>query len=329
MTNINNSKMLLNNSKMLLKNSKVLTNRQYQTTATCCPAKAEYCSDTIATIGDSIIQHGKFNDRIYLMKLSKLDFPDIIEELDRMAYREGYSKIFAKIPAFAKDKFIYNDYIIEARIPKFYNGKDNVYFMGKYFVESRMFDRRIEEINEILDVTASYENKKVDKNVKFNLPYGFDYRICDKSDIYKIVDVYKKVFNTYPFPIYDPEYIAKTMDENFIYFSIQKDDEIIALSSSEMDIDSRNVEMTDFATLPEYQGRGLALYLLCKMEDEMIKRDIKVAYTISRALSHGANIIFAKMGYKYSGTLYNNTNISIDKTTSGNFESMNVWYIYL
>lgn len=301
-------------------------NRQYQTTATCCPAKAEYCSDAITTVGDSIIQHGKFNDRIYLMKLSRQDFPDIIEELDRIALKEGYSKIFAKVPVFAKDEFVNNDYIIDARIPKFYNGKDNVYFMGKYFSESRMFDNRIEDINEILDVAISYENKKVDKNIEFNLPYGFDYVICNKSHVYKMADVYKKVFNTYPFPIYDPEYITKTMDKNFIYFSIQKGGDIVALSSSEMDIDSQNVEMTDFATLPEYQGKGFALYLLHKMEDDMRKRDIKVAYTISRALSHGANIIFAKMGYKYCGTLYNNTNISVDKIASRNFESMNVWY---
>lgn len=286
-------------------------------------------ADAITNVGDSIIQHGKFNDRIYLMKLSRQDFPGIIEELDRIALREGYSKIFAKVPAFAKDKFINNDYIIDAHIPKFYNGRENVYFMGRYFSESRMFDNRIEDINEILDIAVSYENEKIGKNIEFNLPYGFDYVVCNKSHVYKMADVYKKVFNTYPFPIYDPEYIAKTMDENFIYFSIQKDGDIVALSSSEMDIDSQNVEMTDFATLPEYQGNGFALYLLHKMEDEMRKRDIKVTYTISRALSHGSNIIFAKMGYKYCGTLYNNTNISVDKVTSRNFESMNVWYKYL
>lgn len=205
--------------------------------------------------------------------------------------------------------------------------------MGKYFSESRMFDSRIEEMNNILDIAVSYENKKADKkadkNTEFDLPYGFYYRICDKSDIYQIANVYKKVFNTYPFPIFDPEYIANTTDENFIYFSIQKNDEIVGMSSCEMDIDSQNAEMTDFATLPEYQGKGFALYLLYNMEKEMRKRNIKVVYTISRALSHGANIIFAKMGYKYCGTLYNNTNISVDRVTSGNFESMNVWYKYI
>jgi len=200
--------------------------------------------------------------------------------------------------------------------------------MGKYFTESRIIDNRIEKINKILDTAKLYEKEKIDENTELNLPYGFDYVICDKSHIYQIADIYKKVFNTYPFPIYDHEYIASTMDDNFIYFSIQKNGKIVAMSSSEMDIDHQNVEMTDFATLPEYQGKGFALYLLFKMEDEMRKKDIKTVYTIARAISYGVNIIFAKMGYKYGGTLYNNTNISAG-CASGNFESMNVWYKYL
>ena len=47
---------------------------------------------------------------------------------------------------------------------------------------------------------------------------------------------------------------------------------------------------------------------------------IDTFYTIARSVSFGMNITFAKMDYKYTGTLKNNTNIS------GNIESMNVWY---
>lgn len=110
------------------------------------------------------------------------------------------------------------------------------------------------------------------------------------------------------------------MNENVIYFGLWRQSKIVALSSAEMDIESSNAEMTDFATLPGYRGKGLAAFLLQQMESEMRKRHIKTAYTIARALSFGMNITFAKMGYRYSGTLINNTNIS------GRFESMNVWY---
>ena len=135
--------------------------------------------------------------------------------------------------------------------------------------------------------------------------------------------MYKKIFDTYPFPIYDPKYILKTIQGNVIYFSIWKKDTIIALASSEMDITSKNVEMTDFATLPAYRGKGLSQCLLKQMENEMSKRQIKTAYTIARALSVGINMAFAKMGYTYGGTLKNNTNIC------GRLESMNVWYKFL
>jgi putative beta-lysine N-acetyltransferase len=119
------------------------------------------------------------------------------------------------------------------------------------------------------------------------------------------------------------------MGENFVYFCIQKDNKTVALSSSEMDNDLQHVEMTDFATLSEYQRKGFALYLLKIMEDEMRRRNMKVAYTISRAVSYGINMVFAKMGYVYSGTLRNNTNISVVETAQNNFESMNVWYKFL
>jgi len=276
-------------------------------------------NDSVTKIGKSILQHGKYNDRIYLMKLSHEDFPEIIDIIEKLAKVEGYSKIFAKIPEYAKDEFIKNGYLVEAAIPGFFKGQEGVYFLGKYFAGSRKIDNKIEEINTILNIALSKKNEIME----LSLPPGFNYKICDKSNVFQMADLYRKVFDTYPFPIFDPEYILKTMDENFIYSSIWKNDKIVALSSCEMDSGAQNVEMTDFATLPEYGGKGLAIFLLHNMEHEMRKRNIKTSYTISRAVSYGINIIFAKMGYEYCGTLVKNTNIS------GNFESMNVWYKFL
>lgn len=275
-------------------------------------------NDAIMTLGHSVLQHGKYNDRIYLMKLSKDDLSTIADRLDKLALSEGYSRIIAKVPAYAEAEFADNGYSVEARIPKFYNGGENLYFMGKYFSELRKRQNNPEKIKDVLKVAESKVPKR--KTGAVALAPGFDYGVCGKSDAVQITDVYKTVFETYPFPIHDPEYIARTMDENFIYFSIRKNGKIVALSSSEMDASSKTVEMTDFATLPEHQKGGFAIYLLQRMEDEMRKLEMKTAYTIARAVSYGINVIFAKMGYKYGGTLTNNTNIS------GSLESMNIWY---
>ena len=55
--------------------------------------------DKIEKFGNSILQHGKFNDRIYLMKLDSQDVPQIIPEIERLATKNNYAKVFAKIPA--------------------------------------------------------------------------------------------------------------------------------------------------------------------------------------------------------------------------------------
>jgi beta-lysine N6-acetyltransferase len=86
-----------------------------------------------------------------------------------------------------------------------------------------------------------------------------------------------------------------------------------------MDTANGAVEMTDFATLPELRGQGAAQSLLLAMEEAMRARGLQLAFTIARAYSAGMNVTFAKCGYRYGGTLCNNTNIS------GNIESMNLW----
>lgn len=276
--------------------------------------------DTITTIGNSLVQHGSYNDRIYLMKLSQDDFPEIINELDILASKEAYSKIFVKLPDYAKDVFLSKGYVTEASIPNFYSGIETAYFMAKYFSEAR---KQIQNPDELINVLRAANSKYSDGSRLVSLSDDFISRECRLSDISAITQLYQKVFTTYPFPIQDPDYIAETMAANVNYFGVWHNQSLVALSSSEMDLKACNVEMTDFATLPDYRGHNLSTYLLQTMEQQMRKLSIKTAYTIARALSYGMNITFAKMGYSYSGTLINNTNIS------GNLESMNVWYKHI
>lgn len=273
-------------------------------------------NDLITSIGKSIIQHGKYNDRIYLMKLHHDDIPNILCDLENLAVSRNYSKIIAKVPVLAQDMFLENGYIAEARIPDFFNTGEDVVFMSKYRYELSYKNEKYAKIDEIIDIARS----KFQNPLDIDISSEFHYRICDRSDAEKITQVYKNIFKTYPFPIHDINYIRNSMNENIVYFGLWKDDEIVSLSSSEMDIKSQNSEMTDFATVPEYRGRGFASYLLQCMENEMQMRNIRVVYTIARAVSYGINILFGKSGYSYAGTLLNNTNIS------GNIENMNIWY---
>lgn len=273
-------------------------------------------NDIIEVIGKSLVQHGKNSDRVYLMKLCREDYPCIISDIYNLACANNYSKIFIKVPEWAQEGFESAGYVIEACIPYFYNGQQDGLFMALFLDPVRKEKSNSALIEEIISLTKSISPLQAAPKLNQN----YDFVNLGVKDVEDISQIYKRVFKTYPFPIHNPAYIEETMNDNVIYFGVCYEGQLIAVSSSEMDTKAQNVEMTDFATLPEHRSQGLASSLLFEMENAMRKRDMITAYTIARAVSHGMNITFAKHNYTYSGTLVNNTDIS------GEIESMNVWY---
>ena len=272
-------------------------------------------ADRIKKLGNSLIQHGPDNNRIYLMKLDPADLPNLTAQLDALAAEKGYTKIFAKVPGHCMPAFTVCGYRCEGTIPKFYNGKTDAAFLGKFIDPSREITPQRDEIEKIISLAQSKGGRAIRP-----LPEGYCLRPAVADDAKELAAVYRKVFASYPFPIHDPDYLVETMRSHVCCFVAEKDGEIVAASSDEMDKENRNAEMTDFATLPEHLGNGLAVHLLKLMEPEMRRRDILTLYTIARAMSPGINITFARCGYTFGGTLINNTQIS------GSIESMNLWY---
>ncbi|MFC1537779.1 putative beta-lysine N-acetyltransferase [Gemmatimonadota bacterium] len=276
--------------------------------------------DKIVQIGNSIFQHGPYNDRIYLMKLGKGDAINLVKEFESLSKENGYSKISAKVPVEQMSVFEDNGYQLEASIPGFFNSKGDVAFLSKFLKKARQTENSPDEIKANL---ALANEKAADGYNPVDLS-PLNVGVASQADDAEQMSlVYKEVFKTYPFPIHDTAYLRETMASHVRYFYVREGRKFIALSSAEMDVDSQNVEMTDFATLPSYRGRGLAVSLLDKMEAAMKRQGMHTAYTIARSLSAGMNITFAKLGYVFAGTLTNNTNIS------GKIESMNVWYKHL
>ena len=273
-------------------------------------------NDRIETFGQSTIQHGKHSDRVYLMKLGQDDLPDLLSRLEDLADEKGYSKIFAKVPDDRLDHFRRHGYRPEARVPRFYGGDRAAHFLGKYLCPQRREEPRPQRVAEVLELSRAKETLPEAPS----LTEGYRWRPLDPSDTQAMVAVYRRVFASYPFPINNPAYLEETMADNVRYHGIFRDDRLVAIASAELDKSGGNGEMTDFATLPEERGQGLANYLLTRLEEAAAEEGIVTAYTIARAYSFGMNITFAKLGYDFGGTLTRNTQIS------GDLESMNVWY---
>ena len=273
--------------------------------------------DTIEEYQGGLLQHGPYNDRIYLMRPPPLEkttveFP---QQLLESAKRKGYSKIFAKVPEDAAADFLRAGFATEAEIPGFFSGRRAALFMASYLKNSREQEDDLAVLKDILHIAEDKRGTAVPPpDARFIL------RPCTRQDVPVMAEIYRRTFASYPFPIYEEDYLLETMRSHVAYFGAEVDGALVALASAEMDREAANVEMTDFATLPEQAGNNLALHLLRLMEQAMQEEKIRTAYTIARAASPAMNITFARAGYCFAGRLKNNTNIS------GRIESMNVWY---
>ncbi len=279
------------------------------------PVSDTRTGDRIERLGRSRIQHGKANDRIYLMKLDGSDVPDIVGQLLTLAEKQRYTKIFAKVPRQYAAAFIDAGFTDEACVPRFFNGREDALFLAKFFDAKRAAPSDETLLQAVLD-----KAQQTTAQAPANLPDGLTSRILTPSDTDKLAALYDTVFDSYPFPIDDPAFLKDAMADETVYFGVFDNGRLVAASSSEMDMSAQNAEMTDFATHPDYRSRGFAAHLLQAMEQDMKTRGIETVYTIARSVSYGMNITFAKLDYQFAGTLVNNTDIG------GSLESMNVWY---
>ncbi len=271
-------------------------------------------TDKIENIGGSIIQHGPNSNRVYLMKLDPADLPELHEVVMERVETYGYGKVFAKIPASALEAFLDRGYREEARIPGYFRGQTDAVFLGYYPDVTRATDGDAATAAAVLNISQ-------DKAV--SLPPDIEPRIMRQlrpADIPALAELYRNTFASYPFPITEPDYLQKTMAAHVVYFGVFDKNRLVAASSAEIDRGASAAEMTDFATATAFRGQGLARVLLAAMDKAMPQHGVLTGYTIARAVSHGMNITFARGGYRFGGTLINNTGIS------GAIESMNVWY---
>jgi len=279
-----------------------------------CPPDAEQ-PDEVRTVGRSVIQHGPLNDRVYLMKVDPDEAPQLIRKVYGLAEEHGYSKLFAKVPQKAIPLFTQHGFTKEACVPGMQNGDGDICFMSRFLRLWRQKPADSAKMRSVLQIAAAKPPLPPSA-----LPAGYELQEMRPRHTREMAALYARVFPSYPFPIHEPDYLEHCMKNDVRFFGAMAGDGIAALASAEMDTAHANAEMTDFATLPAHRGKRLARHLLAHMEKALPENGIRTAYTIARAVSAGMNVTFARCGYRYAGTLVNNTNIA------GRIESMNVWF---
>ena len=257
----------------------------------------------------------ELNQRIQVVDYVGDDLEAMVEELESEGRDRGFGKIFLKAPISDREPLEAAGMRAEATIEGYFAG-ENAVVMASFLDDERQARPYEDRQQEIL---AAITTRPADPSLP-PLPADYTLSVAGPGDAEELAALYGFVFASYPFPIVDPEYLVATMESHVVYRLMRNGDgAVVAAASAETDPEHLNAEMTDFATLPDQRGLGLAQHLLAALEGDMEVRGFPNLYTIARARSAGMNRVFYNRGYDWTGTLVNNCHIA------GRFEDMHVW----
>jgi putative beta-lysine N-acetyltransferase len=276
-------------------------------------------ADTLARIdGDGFnakVALSPLNERIQVLEYEARDTETMVESLGKGARKAGFGKVFLKAPIHERSGFEAAGMCAEATISGYFAGQPAV-VMSLFLDAERLDQPAADEQQAILHAIRS---RPADPSVS-GLPRDYRMAVATPDDADELAALYGEVFASYPFPITDPDYLVATMESHVVYRIVRDaENAVVAAASAETDPEHSNAEMTDFATLPDQRGLGLAQHILDALEGDMAERGIPNLYTIARARSAGMNRVFYNRGYAFTGTLVNNCHIA------GRFEDMHVW----
>lgn len=265
-----------------------------------------YSADLIAS---------ELNQRLQVTAYQGPDLAGLAEALAARGETLGFGKVWLKARRADRAALEAAGFEQEATIGGYFGGED-AEVMARFLNPER---RQRPALGDQLRILETVTSRPPDPSLS-PLPEGYATARAVEGDAIELAELYRAVFASYPFPITDPGYLVDTIRSHVRYRILRDHDgRVVAAASAETVPEHGSAEMTDFATLPDQRGLGLAQHLLAGLEETMAREGVEHLFTIARARSTGMNRVFYNRGYVLTGTLVNNCHIA------GRFEDMHVW----
>ncbi len=252
------------------------------------------------------------NERLKILDYHNITDSNIIGIID-FASENGLGKIISNCRIRILEPYRKCGFKIEGLIKGFFQGED-AYCVSFFVDKKREVSTKTAEEDEIIS-KCDVENKK--NYLKESQSYVI--RNAETSDIPQMIKLFANVFESYPSPVFNGDYLHEIMKEQVLFKVAVEDGKIISIASADMDKENFNAEITDCATYPEHRGRGILPNLIQSLEQELLQKEFITLYSLSRAINPGINRTLGKLKYRYCGRLVNNCHIC------GGFEDMNIW----
>ncbi|SMO76255.1 putative beta-lysine N-acetyltransferase [Melghirimyces algeriensis] len=251
------------------------------------------------------------------MKVYQLSDPvdRMIEKLKKVAYEEQCDKLLFYVKKEEKDALKGKRFIPEGYIDGFFQG-EAAYIYSLFLDPKRNRPVDLKEEQRVMEVVKG--NRK--KAVKPSLPDGYTMQNAQAKDAPEMAELYQQVFETYPTPMNDPQFIREMMN-NQVFFTVVKYHGCIVSACSTDILPLFNcAEISDCVTLPEHRNLRLLSHQFSYQVKQMKQKGVQTLFCYARAVSAGMNLINSRHGFTYGGRMVQNSNIA------GRLESMNIWF---
>lgn len=254
--------------------------------------------------------------KIYQPSHEKLN-KNTITSLKKRAKEENCDKLIFYV--LEGDKYLFENsviYNLEGIIKGFFEGKDAyIYATFSEPIEPPTLARK--ETEQKVMKIVEQDNQFTKETV---LPEAYTMRVAKTEDAQQMAALYNAVFETYPTPMDEPEYIIDMMDDNVYFTIIEHKGQIVSSSAADFLPAFNAAEMTDCATLHRHRNKGLLSHQFTYLVNLMKRQSVRTLFCYARSVSMGMNLISARHGFTYGGRMIRNSNMG------GSLENMNVWF---
>ncbi|MCF6137265.1 putative beta-lysine N-acetyltransferase [Pseudalkalibacillus berkeleyi] len=253
-----------------------------------------------------------FNERLKIEDY-RGNIHSVHKQVTKLLAENPFTKVIIKSRQEDWKTLLSYGYQFEALYSGYFNGSD-AYSMAHFTENGRRSSEYWVYENETLQQVQELERTLVVPSSN-----GYTIRQAQTKDAEELAKLYELVFEIYPTPMNDPNYIRKLITQDSIFYVAECKGSIVSTASADINTTYNNAELTDCATLPEHRKKGLMKILIAKLEVALKEKQVYCAYSIARALSFGMNAVFHQRHYEYKGRFTKNCNIF------NKLEDMNLW----
>ena len=256
-----------------------------------------------------------YNRRLKVLSYKARDYEAMVQKFAFLAEANKFDKIWVQANSKDWEEFLRHGYILEGLL-KYANRGSTVFMVSKFGSQRRIQSRTLMKEIRLIEEIMARKKKSNPKTLPSN--YTLDY--AREDDVAGMLELYRRVFKTYPSPLTYKEYLLSNLHREAIFRVIRNGEgQVVAAASADLDPSRLSAELTDCATHPDERGKGLMSILLAALETDLRRLNYVCAYTLARAPSYGMNAAFHSLGYEFNGRMINNCDIY------GDFEDMNLW----